>query len=37
MTEQAKDSYEQPSVEELDTDDSPAVTAAGQVTDTQVN
>jgi hypothetical protein len=29
MTEQAKDSYEAPSVEQVDVEDQPAITAAG--------
>ena len=33
MGEQPSDSYEQPSVEQVDTEDSPAVTAAGDQTD----
>jgi hypothetical protein len=33
VTEQPKDSYEQPSVQQLDAEDSPAVTAAGGTTD----
>jgi hypothetical protein len=35
MSEQPSDSYEQPSVERVDTEDSPAVTAAGDQTDGQ--
>jgi hypothetical protein len=35
MGEQPSDRYEQPSVEQVDTEDSPAVTAAGDQTDGQ--
>jgi hypothetical protein len=33
MSEQSSDRYEQPLVEQVDTEDSPAVTAAGDQTD----
>ena len=33
MSKPPSDSYEQPSVEQVDTEDSPAVTAAGDQTD----
>lgn len=32
MSDQPKDSYESPSVEQVETEDSPAVTAAGDIT-----
>jgi hypothetical protein len=34
MSEKPSDSYEAPSVEQIDAEDHPAVTAAGEVTDT---
>lgn len=36
MSETPKDSYEAPSVEQVDAEDSPAVTAAGDTTDSQI-
>jgi hypothetical protein len=33
MSEQPKDSYEEPAVEQLDSEDQPSVVAAGDVTD----
>ncbi len=33
MSDQPQDSYEAPSVEQVDTDDHPSVTAAGDTTD----
>ena len=32
MSEQPKDSYEQPTVEKVDAEDQPAITAAGDTT-----
>ena len=37
MTEQPSDSYEQPSVEQVDTEDQPGVTTAGFDTTDQAN
>jgi hypothetical protein len=33
MSEQPKDSYEEPAVEQVDSDDQPAIVAAGDATD----
>jgi hypothetical protein len=35
MSDQPNDSYEAPSVEQVDAEDSPAVTAAGDLSDTK--